>query len=99
MSILMRGTGLCPRCKRRKSHNPINGYCRRCGVEAPKVHQNLYRPLPARPTQADPGSPEKLAVMEQRYKDGEQLHHPLDRRYHSCVVGIILNLERAGDIL
>lgn len=34
--------------------------------------------LPSRPTQALPGSPEKIAVMQQRARLGQELFHPLD---------------------
>lgn len=36
------------------------------------------RPLPATPTLALPGSPEKLAVLEARAAAGVQLFHPRD---------------------
>jgi hypothetical protein len=36
------------------------------------------RPLPAAPTSAVPGSPEKLTVLEQRAESGENLWHPDD---------------------
>ncbi len=32
------------------------------------------------PTEAPPGTPEKLAVLMARLEAGEQLHHPDDRR-------------------
>ncbi|WP_182868159.1 hypothetical protein [Stieleria mannarensis] len=32
------------------------------------------------PTLAIPGTPEKLAVMQARFRAGEQLHHPFDRK-------------------
>jgi hypothetical protein len=35
-------------------------------------------PLPAHPTNAPPGTPEKVAVLEQRAKNGEALFHPQD---------------------
>lgn len=35
-------------------------------------------PLPAAPTSARPGTPEKLAALEDRARAGEQLHHPDD---------------------
>ena len=35
-------------------------------------------PLPAKPTTAKPGSPEKVKVMRERRKRGEQLWHPRD---------------------
>lgn len=38
------------------------------------------RPLPPNPTEARPGSLTKIAVMEERERQGFQLHHPLDYR-------------------
>lgn len=35
---------------------------------------------PTQPTEALPGTPEKIAVMKARLKAGQQLHHPLDRQ-------------------
>lgn len=37
-------------------------------------------PLPARPTDTPPGSPERMAVYGERCERGEQLFHPDDRR-------------------
>jgi hypothetical protein len=37
-------------------------------------------PLPKEPTTALPGSEEKIAVMMERAKRRENLHHPLDAR-------------------
>jgi hypothetical protein len=42
---------------------------------------NGKAPLPALPTTAAPGSPEKLAVMEERARKKQSLWHPLDARY------------------
>lgn len=39
---------------------------------------NHRRPLPAAPTQAEPGSPAKIAIMQERARRGEALFHPLD---------------------
>jgi hypothetical protein len=36
-------------------------------------------PLPV-PTDAEPGSPAKIAVLEARALAGQQLHHPDDRK-------------------
>jgi len=38
-------------------------------------------PLPAAPTTAAPGTPEKLAVLEQRAKLKQALFHPADARF------------------
>ncbi len=39
--------------------------------------------VPAEPTDAVPGTPEKVAVMRRRHEAGERLHHPRDLRLHS----------------
>ena len=36
-------------------------------------------PAPEKSTDLQPGSPEKLEVMAQRYADGFHLHHPDDK--------------------
>lgn len=41
---------------------------------------NRNAPLPDLPTDALPGSPEKLAILEQRAQLGQSLWHPRDRR-------------------
>lgn len=48
------------------------------------------RPLPRTPTQALPGSAEKVAIMEARFVQNVDLHHPLDKRDFE---GINLDLE------
>jgi hypothetical protein len=39
---------------------------------------NRYRGLPAQPTDAMPGTEEKVQVLEQRVRNGEGLWHPAD---------------------
>jgi hypothetical protein len=41
---------------------------------------HTHAPLPAEPTDAEPGSAEKVAVMEARAKAGVCLHHPRDEK-------------------
>jgi transposase InsO family protein len=56
------------------------------------------RPLPAEPTQALPGSPEKVAILEARLARGEHLWHPQDLRDgHSARDGYDVH-ERLPDI-
>jgi hypothetical protein len=45
-------------------------------------HAHGYAPsLPApEPTQAEPGSAEKIRVMRRRFLAGQTLHHPLDKK-------------------
>ncbi len=50
--------------------------------------------LPAEPTQARPGSPEKLRVLEQRAERGESLFHPLD-----ATADVFRSLEEVASIL
>jgi hypothetical protein len=49
---------------------------------ARRAEADGYRagPLPAAPTDAPPGSEEKMRVMRARVRAGEQLHHPGDRK-------------------
>ncbi len=47
-------------------------------TDTPKVRPG---PMPTLPTLAPPASLEKLAVLEQRMKLGQQLWHPFDARY------------------
>jgi hypothetical protein len=42
---------------------------------------NGNAPLPPLPTTAPPGSPEKLAVLEERTRRKQALFHPADARY------------------
>lgn len=49
----------------------LGRYCVNCW-------HNCNKPMPKRSTQAQPGSEEKMVVMEKRYAAGEQLHHPDD---------------------
>lgn len=52
------------------------------------------RPLPAEPTDAEPGTDEKIAVMVERAKRGESLFHPedvrLDSRPRGGPAGVVL---------
>jgi hypothetical protein len=57
-------------------------------------------PLPACPTEAPIGSPERLAIYEARAARGEQLHHPDDsRRIHSPEAETRRARKRAADRL
>jgi hypothetical protein len=40
----------------------------------------IPRPLPRHGTAAEPGSEDKIAILQQRARQGQQLHHPADRR-------------------
>lgn len=44
--------------------------------------RNGRMPLPPAPTRAMPGSPEKLAILEQRARLGQALWHPDDARFN-----------------
>jgi hypothetical protein len=82
----------CRHCRRRKAYKP-RGLCFTCfgtpGVRDLFPSHSKYarrglgtgnhdRPPPA-PTSAPPGSPDKLAVLEQRAAAGQELWHPDDR--------------------
>jgi len=84
---------LCRHCQKNKVNRP-RGLCWTC-YYTPCVRE-LYpseskfgrrgvldrktpRPMPE-PTEAQPGTPQKVAVLEQRAKLGQNLWHPLDPR-------------------
>lgn len=48
----------------------IGIHARRTGVQS----------VPTEPTEAEPGSEEKIQILEARAERGERLHHPDDRR-------------------
>lgn len=41
-------------------------------------HYRFEPPNQSEPTPAQPGSPQKLQVMAERYRSGQPLHHPND---------------------
>jgi hypothetical protein len=81
----------CRHCRKRRASRPRQ-LCRLCynslavRLAQPPVNifgrrgvglENRCR-MPAFPTGASPGSPEKIAVFEERARQGVQLFHPLD---------------------
>jgi hypothetical protein len=83
---------LCRHCQRARANRP-RGLCWSCyyrpGVRdrypslskfAPHGIDDFTgrAPLPAAPTRALPGTPEKVAVLEQRARQRQALWHPLD---------------------
>lgn len=52
------------------------------------------RPLPRRPTQAPPGSPAKVAVLEQRAARGECLWHPDDATDWTVPASVVRRLKQ-----
>lgn len=86
---------ICRNCTKSKVNRP-RGLCWSCyytpGVKErfPSTSKYARRgvgnfsgnaPLPPAPTTAVPGTPEKLAVLEQRAKMKLSLFHPADARY------------------
>jgi hypothetical protein len=86
---------ICRHCTKSKVNRP-RGLCWSCyytpGVKElyPSTSKYARRgvgnftgsaPLPAAPTTAAPGTPEKLAVLEQRAKMKQAIFHPADARY------------------
>ena len=83
----------CRHCSRNRANRPL-GLCWSCyyrpGVRdrypstskyarhGVGIGVNFHSPAPARPPEAVPGSPEKLAVLAERARNGEQLWHPDD---------------------
>ncbi|HYH68671.1 MAG TPA: hypothetical protein VD866_28520 [Urbifossiella sp.] len=88
-------TAVCRNCSKSKVNRP-RGLCWSCyytpGVKEQFPSTSKYArrgvgnfnglaPLPDAPTSAAPGSPEKLAVLEQRAKLKQALFHPADATY------------------
>ena len=89
------GTVVCRNCKSGKVNRP-RGLCWSCyytpGVKEQFPSTSKYArrgvgnfngnaPLPAIPTTAAPGSPEKLEVLAMRAKLKQSIWHPLDAAY------------------
>jgi hypothetical protein len=85
----------CRHCSKSKVNRP-RGLCWSCyyapGVKEQYPSTSKYArrgvgnfsgnaPLPAAPTTAAPGTPEKLAVLEQRARLKQAIFHPADARY------------------
>jgi hypothetical protein len=86
---------ICRHCSKSKVNRP-RGLCWSCyytpGVKEQYPSTSKYArrgvgnfsgsaPLPAAPTTAAPGTPEKLAVLEQRARLKQAIFHPADARY------------------
>jgi len=56
------------------------------------TRQRPGRRLPAEPTTALPGTPEKVEVLRQRAARGEILHHPDDARLDAVDAAVLLEL-------
>lgn len=82
----------CLHCREREA-NRYRGLCSRCyyGLDVRDLYpsDSKYAPhyddigtglLPEEPTDAEPGSEEKIAVMAARAEVGDELHHPRDRK-------------------
>lgn len=101
-----RGPAVCQHCNRFKVGRP-RGLCWRCyylpGVKeqyaklrqmASQFDTDNHRPRrPERPTDAAPGTVQKIAVMIARLKRGESLFHPHDRDNLEGVVPEWLSVE------
>jgi hypothetical protein len=87
-----RPRGLCWSCYYqqgvREQYPPTSKYTR-CGVQ----DFNLSAPLPAAPTDATPGSPEKVAVLMERARLKQALWHPQDA--FCTPAGMPMRLEHA----
>jgi hypothetical protein len=97
---------LCRRCQKVKSNRP-RGLCWSCyytpGVreQFPSTSKFAHRgvgnfngrtKLPPFPTGALPGTPEKVAVLEERARLGVSLWHPLD----ACMGAAVEELAKVG---
>lgn len=75
--VVNRPRGLCWRC----FHTPgVKNKYQSTSKYARQGVGNVPATVTPEPTPARPGSPEKLAVLEQRAERGEHLFHPLDGR-------------------
>lgn len=86
---------ICRHCSKSRINRP-RGLCWNCyyapGVREQYPSTSKYArrgfgniagglPLPAAPTTAAPGTPEKLAVLEQRARSNQAIFHPADARW------------------
>lgn len=71
--------GLCQRCYDKKKIRHLHGPVSPFGNKALTYDCAGGRPLP-KPTDAIPGSPEKIAVMAERFRKRQQIHHPRDAK-------------------
>jgi len=96
---------VCKHCSRSKVNRP-RGLCWSCyytpGVKEMYPSTSKYarrgvgnrtgvRPLPPFPTTAGPGTPEKMAVLEERARDGFALWHPHDADETGVPAGVQVN--------
>lgn len=59
---------------------------------------NVKRPKkPRTPTMAEPGSPEKMAVMHNRVLNGETLHHPRDLKISGMTIYVPWEVPEVKD--
>lgn len=73
--------GLCNGCYRNKViREQYPSLCNARENTKTVVHNNNLVPC-ARPTDALPGTEEKILVMRDRFRRGEQIHHPEDAQY------------------
>lgn len=93
---VIRPRGLCWTCYYTpglKDHYPSTSMFARRGVGIDGRGQ-----IPAEPTDAPPGSEDKIRVMEERAARGESLFHPDDRQSQTKAKQIKANLTRLAKI-
>lgn len=79
---------MCVLCGVRVVCKESSHHCGRCkGGLGQTFNTNQARRLPRRPTNASPGSREKVEIMRGRYERGEHLYHPLDNRVVYKILG------------
>jgi hypothetical protein len=74
MSTAIAGVGICVDCDGYRYDLDDDGRCWACD----QFWDATDPPLPSRPTDALPGSAEKVAVMVRRAAAGQAVMHPLD---------------------
>jgi RNA polymerase subunit RPABC4/transcription elongation factor Spt4 len=77
------GTDLCKLCRSSQIVDTLRALKDVTHVEEQEVKLQIGR-LPPYPTNAIPGTPEKIAVIRQRETDGYALHHPDDYKLPNC---------------
>lgn len=89
------GRGLCYRCYQdvRDQYAPL----RDCFAQE-RPDGNYHLPCPSEPTDAPPGSAEKMRVLALRVKNGESLWHPADRKYDENDEGWSFPPPSPGDL-
>lgn len=87
----------CPSCVRNVTRGHPGGLCWECWVNAEDEHDRDFGERPAcEPTTALPGSPAKVAVLEQRAEADRALWHKRDARIPSAMLTLLGEIWLSG---